>query len=154
MRFGNIRKRHVVVASASAAAIVGGLVAYLSLNTEFDLIMPDNAKLYNITLSPDNFSALKQNVGVFTVYQPHTTTHNATSGYCRIAEFIHNHEDGYNDTHVGNSTVYNATAPPAWCSPELNPVVTPEFFHASQAFAAGLILLVLAHCCTRCCRLQ
>ena len=149
MKFSDIKRKHVVVASTSAAVIVGGIVAYLSLNTQFDLIMPDNAELYNVTLSSDNFTQLKQNVGVFTVYKPHTTMQNATSGYCKIAEFIHEHEDGYNDTHVGNSTVYNATIPPAWCDPELNPVKTPEFYQSGLVFAIGIAALMSFYAISR-----
>lgn len=92
MKNRNIKKRYIVAASASAAAVIG-LATYLSMNTGFDLIMPDNARLSNVVLSPGNFSLLKQNVGVFTVYQSYLTFHNATSGYCRVAEFIHEHED-------------------------------------------------------------
>lgn len=122
-----IKKRHIVAISGSAVAVLSGLAAYLSMNTQFDLIMPDNARLDNVVLSSDNYTRLKHNVGVFTVYQPRITGGNATSGYCPIAEFIHEHEDGYNDTPVGNTTIYNATAPPPWCGPELNPLPVPEF---------------------------
>src|SRR5579885_2821122 len=105
MKIKSMQKKHIAVISGSAIAVISGLVAYFSMNTQFDLIMPDNAELHSVILSSDNFSLLKQNVGVFTVYQPHTTTQNVTSGYCRIAEFIHEHEDGYNNTRVGNTTI-------------------------------------------------
>ena len=127
MGFAGLKRTHVVIISGAAVALIGGLLAYSSLNTQFDLIMPDNAEMRNVTLGADNFSRLEQNVGVFTVYQPHVTTKNATSGYCPIAEFIHEHEDGYNYTHVGNTTIFNATIPPAWCDSELNPSPVPEF---------------------------
>lgn len=136
-----MKKKHVAAISG-AVAIASGLIAYLSLNTQFDLIMPDNAEIYNATLSPDNFSKLQQNVGVFTVYQPHSTVQSPTSGYCKIAEFIHEHEDGYNNTHVGNSTIYNATIPPAWCDPELNPAPVPEFSSVDAILACCIGILV------------
>lgn len=137
-----MQKKHIAIISGSAITLVSGLVAYFSMNTQFDLIMPDNAQLHNVILSSDNFSLLKQNVGVFTVYQPHVTTQNVTSGYCHIAEFIHDNEDGYNNTHVGNTTVYNATMPPAWCEPELNPLPTPEFSFTIPILAASILLLM------------
>ena len=122
-----IKKRHIAAISGSAAAVLVGLLAYYMMNTQFDLILPDNSRLGNVVLSSDNYTRLKQNVGIFTVYQPHVTGGNATTGYCPIAEFIHEHEDGYNDTPVGNTTVFNATAPPSWCGAELNPLPVPEF---------------------------
>ncbi|MDE1830319.1 MAG: hypothetical protein KGI25_08350 [Thaumarchaeota archaeon] len=60
MRFGSIKRKYIAIASASAAALVGGFLAYLSTNTQSDLIMPDNAELYNVTLSSGNFRSLKQ----------------------------------------------------------------------------------------------
>lgn len=137
-----MKKKHVAAISGSVV-IAGGLIAYLSLNTQFDLIMPDNAEIYNATLSPDNFSNLQQNVGVFTVYKPHSTAQSPTSGYCKIAEFIHEHEDGYNNTHVGNSTIYNATIPPAWCDPELNPAPVPEFPSVDAILACSIGILIV-----------
>lgn len=130
------RTKYVAIISGSVVALVGVFSVYVFMNTEFDLIMPDNARLANVTLSPDNFSKLKQNVGIFTVYQPHITTKNTTSGYCRVAEFIHENEDGYNNTVVGNTTIYNATSPPDWCAAELNPLPVPEFSTEIMALLA------------------
>ena len=134
-----MRARHVAIISG-VAVVIGSLFAYLSLNTQFTLVMPDNAELHNATLSSDNFSRLKQNVGVFTVYQPHGTTQNVTISYCRIAKFIHEHEDGYNNTRVGNTTIYNATMPPAWCNQELYSV--PEFSMPVLILSFGVIVLL------------
>lgn len=146
LKIRDLKKKHVAAISSSVA-LVGGIIAYLSLNTQFTLIMPDNAQLDNETLSPDNFSRLQQNVGVFTVYQPHTTLHNSTIDYCKIAKFIHEHEDGYNDTHVGNTTIYNATVPPAWCNPELNPV--PEFSLVTPILLCSITMMIIFYTYTR-----
>lgn len=127
MRVPRLKKMHIAALTGSAVALTGFVIAFFSMNTQFDLIMPDGAEMFNATLGRDNFSKLQQNVGVFTVYRPHATTQNATIGYCPIAEFIHEHEDGYNDTKVGNTTVFNATIPPHWCDPETSPAPVPEF---------------------------
>ena len=140
LRIKDLKKKHVAAISSSVA-LVGGIIAYLSLNIQFTIIMPDNAQLSNETLSSDNFSRLQQNVGVFTVYHPHSTFHNATIDYCKIAKFIHENEDGYNDTHVGNTTVYNATIPPAWCDPELNPV--PEFSLVTPILLCSVVMTII-----------
>ncbi|MGH2613243.1 MAG: hypothetical protein ACRDFB_09400 [Rhabdochlamydiaceae bacterium] len=137
-----MKKKHVAGISGSVA-LASSLIAYFSLNTQFTLIMPDNAEIYNATLSPDNFSRLQQNVGVFTVYQSHSTTQSVTIDYCKIAKFIHENEDGYNYTHVGNTTIYNATIPPAWCDPELNPIPVPEFSSVDMILACSIGILVV-----------
>ncbi len=67
MRIKNMQKKHVAIISGSVIAVISGLAAHLSMNTQFDLFMPDNAALYNVTLSSDNFSLLKQNVGIFSL---------------------------------------------------------------------------------------
>ncbi len=146
-----LRKVHVAVISGSVAAALIGILAYSLMNTQFDLIMPDGSEVQNATLGPDNFSRLKQNVGVFTVYRPHATTLNPTIGYCPIAEFIHEHEDGYNATRVGNTTIFNATLPPQWCDPELNPSPVPEFAEIVTPVAlmgSTLFVVVLSRCRT------
>lgn len=137
--------RKQIISIASAAAAIGGLLLYSSMNTQFDLFMPDSAQMNGTILSPDNFSRLQKNVGVFTVYQPHVTSKGPSTGYCPLAEFIHEHEDGYNGTHVGNTTVYNATAPPAWCDPELNPSPIAEFPPAAPILLSCLVLLVVLY---------
>lgn len=137
-----MRKAHLVTISGSAVAIAVGLLVYISMNMQFDLIMPDNAELQNVTLSSDNFSRLKQNVGVFTVYGPHPTAHNTTTGYCPLAEFIHVHEDGYNNTRVGNTTIFNATMPPSWCGKEVSPSPVAEFTLSETALASSIVILI------------
>ena len=139
MNIRSMRKSRIAMILCSAAAVAGGAITYLSLNEQFDLIMPDGEEVDNAVLSQDNYSRLKQNVGIFTVYRPHLTMGNATSGYCRIAEFIHENEDGYNDTIVGNTTVYDATSPPQWCSPELSPLPVPEFSKSTDLSAASAL---------------
>lgn len=134
-----MKKTHLATISGSAVAIAAAFIIYVSMNTQFNLIMPDRSEMQNVTLSPDNFSRLKQNVGVFTVYSPHPTTQNATTGYCQVAEFIHMHEDGYNNTRVGNTTVFNATLPPTWCNEVSGPSPIAEF----SPFALTLILAII-----------
>jgi hypothetical protein len=100
------------------------------MDTQFNLILPENGhELDNVILSPDNMTLLKNNVGVFTVFNPVTTTANPNSNYCPIAEYIHEHEDGYNNLTVGSSDIYHATIPPAFCNAELHKV--PEFNNLS-----------------------
>lgn len=134
--------RKQILAIGSAAATIGGLFIYSSMNTQFDLFMPDSAKINGTVLSPDNFSRLQKNVGVFTVYQPHATSQAPTTGYCPMAKFIHEHEDGYNGTHVGNTTIYNATIPPKWCEPELDPSSIPEFPPAAPVLLSCIAALM------------
>jgi len=122
---------------ATATTFALGIFAYSSLNTQFNLILPDGTERDNVILSYNNFSQLKQNVGIFTVYHPTQTTSNATIGYCPLAKLIHEHEDGYNNMNVGSSNIFNYTIPPAWCDPELNPVKVPEF-----GSMAALILII------------
>lgn len=138
MRTRSLKSKRSFIIIGSAATLIGGLLGYLSLNTEFDLILPDNLELYNVTLSQDNFTRLKHNVGIFTVYSPHQTAGGVTSGYCQIAEIIHENEDGYDGTPVGNATIFNATAPPKWCDPELNPLPVAEFPFYALTLVVGL----------------
>lgn len=76
-----------------------------NINYFFTLIeTPTGASLVNIVLSPDNATALKNNVGIFTACgsfdhglctPPLTTTASPSIGYCQVAMTILINQDGY-----------------------------------------------------------
>jgi predicted secreted protein with PEFG-CTERM motif len=129
--------------AAVILAILGGVIYNSHLNLEFDLILPDGNSTHAI-LSSDNYTHLQNNVGIETVTNVHNTQANATVGYCKIAEFIHLHQDGYANKAVGNGTIFTATIPPKWCNSEINPVKIPEFGNISMLILIISIIGILA----------
>lgn len=95
---------------------------------------PAGPELDNFVINATDLDKLKNNVGIFTVcgaiqnglcMPPVFTQSQPTNGYCELATLIHFNEDGYDNKPVGNSTIFAATTPPAYCSS--NPVPVPEF---------------------------
>lgn len=89
------------------------------------IITPTGAKQTNVILSPDNLTAIKNNVAFFTAcgdfnnglcQPPVLTTANPNSNYCPLAKFILTNQDGY------LSKLYNQTS-----GKDLTPLVYPNY---------------------------
>lgn len=124
---------HIGGLSASANNPVAGYM--------FDIVVPNGDCKNNVILSLDNYTAMKNNVGFFTVL--HKTPVNAvpTTGYCTLAQWIWNGHQGYY-----NVTKFKDLMIPSWCDSELKPVPIPEFGSMAMmiiilSFTAILVIL-------------
>ncbi len=108
-----VNARNVAILSSVVFAVLGGVIYHSTLNIGFDLILPDGNQTSAI-LSSGNYTDLQNNVGIMTVTNLHNTQLKPTTGYCPIAEFIHEHQGSYNSRHVGNGTIFSATIPPSY----------------------------------------
>lgn len=103
---------------------------------------PAGPELDNFVINSTDLIKLQNNVGIFTVcggfnnglcQPPVFTQAQPTNGYCQLAWLIHLNEDGYNNTKVGNSTIFQVTTPPPECS-----IPVPEFSNYAMLFVISL----------------
>ncbi len=110
---------------------------------------PAGAQLDNFVINSTDLVRLQNDVGFFTVcgaiqdklcQPPVPTLMQVTNNFCQLALMIHLNEDGYDNYTVGNSTIFQVTTPPAYCS--ITPV--PEFGALSLLVMSVAIITIIS----------
>lgn len=86
----------------------------------FKIISPDTdyCILPHVILSKSNYTALQNNVGVFTVLEKKVVTTSPTMNYCQLAKWLY---DAHKDTYPNIYVRFKDRMLPAYCNIELNP---------------------------------
>lgn len=86
----------------------------------FKIIPPDSdyCQIPYVVLSTSNYTALQNNVGVFTVLDKKPVVASPTLNYCALAKWLYDaHEDTYPEIHAK----FKDKMLPPYCSVEINP---------------------------------
>lgn len=110
-----MQKRQISAIVLAIALLGSGVAGVSQMNVKFNIILPDGYRQDGVILSAGNYSAMQNNVGVFTVKNKAFTTEEPNMNYCPLAVRIYESHIGYYDKIAKDFKKYML---PDWCQVE------------------------------------